>query len=286
MNINSLIKFHYSPLGDGGKPPLYIVKIGGNIIDDEIKLNKFLEQFSSLQTPLQGMGAKKILVHGGGKLATRMAQQMGIQQQLIDGRRITDAETLRIVTMVYAGYINKNIVATLQANHCNAIGLCGADGDAILAHKRKHPVVDYGFVGDVDAINTDLISGLLDKNISIVFAPITHDQQGQLLNTNADTIAQELAKGLSNLYDVSLIYSFEKSGVLLDAEDDSTVIATLNPAYYQQLKAKEKIFAGMIPKLDNAFAAINSGVSKVIIGKAENLPALIAGTSGTTIQAS
>jgi acetylglutamate kinase len=261
------------------KEKLLIIKIGGNIIDHDEKLAAFLASFASI-------GTKKILVHGGGKLATRMAEQMGIQQQLIDGRRITDAETLRIVTMVYAGYINKNIVATLQANHCNAIGLCGADGDAILAHKRKHPVVDYGFVGDVDAINTNLISGLLDKNISIVFAPITHDQQGQLLNTNADTIAQELAKGLSNLYDVSLIYSFEKSGVLLDAEDDSTVIATLNPAYYQQLKAKEKIFAGMIPKLDNAFAAINSGVSKVIIGKAENLPALIAGTSGTTIQAS
>lgn len=135
---------------------------------------------------------------------------MGIEQQLVDGRRITDAETLKIVTMVYAGFINKNIVATLQANHCNAIGLCGADGDVILAHKRKHPVLDYGFVGDVDSINTDLISTLLHKNISIVFAPITHDQQGQLLNTNADTIAQEIAKGMSGLYDTELIYSFEK----------------------------------------------------------------------------
>nr|HPN60213.1 acetylglutamate kinase [Chitinophagaceae bacterium] len=160
---------------------LYIIKIGGNIIDDEAKLAAFLRDFAAIEE-------KKILVHGGGKLATRLAEKMGIEQQLVDGRRITDAETLKIVTMVYAGFINKNIVATLQANHCNAIGLCGADGDAILAHKRNHPVLDYGFVGDVDSINTDLISTLLNKNISVVFAPITHDQQGQLLNTNADTI--------------------------------------------------------------------------------------------------
>jgi len=255
---------------------VYIIKIGGNIIDDEQKLHAFLAGFANIE-------GKKILVHGGGKLATRLADKLGVEQQLIDGRRITDAETLKIVTMVYAGYINKNIVAQLQRNHCNAIGLCGADGDAILAHKRQHPVMDYGFVGDVDAINADLISGLLNQNIAIVFAPITHDQQGQLLNTNADTIAQELAKGLSRLYTVSLIYSFEKSGVLLDANDDSTVIPEINPAYYQQLKAKQKIFAGMLPKLDNAFTALQSGVKKVIIGKAENLEQLIAGSSGTTI---
>ncbi len=168
------------------------------------------------------------MVHGGGKLATKMAEQMNIPQQVVDGRRITDAETLKIVTMVYAGYINKNIVAKLQMNNCNAIGLCGADGDAILAHKRKHPVMDYGFVGDVDAINTDLISSLLEKNLTPVFAPITHDQQGQLLNTNADTIAQEMAKGMSNDFEVRLIYSFEKSGVLLDANDDNTVIPVIN----------------------------------------------------------
>jgi acetylglutamate kinase len=258
------------------KESLYIVKIGGNIIDDEAKLSLFLKDFSSIE-------GKKILVHGGGKLATRMAEKLGIEQQLVDGRRITDAETLKIVTMVYAGYINKNIVAALQSHNCNAIGLCGADGDTILAHKRQHPVLDYGFVGDVDVINTDLITSLLEKNITIVFAPITHDQQGQLLNTNADTIAQEIAKGMSDLYEVHLIYSFEKSGVLLDADDDNTVIAKLNPAYYQQLKAKNKIFAGMIPKLDNAFAALQSGVSKVIIGKADNLEQLIGGTTGTTI---
>jgi len=255
---------------------LYVIKIGGNIIDDEVKLASFLKEFAALD-------AKKILVHGGGKLATRLAEKMGIQQQLVDGRRITDAETLKIVTMVYAGYINKNIVAALQASHCNAMGLCGADGDAILAHKRQHPVLDYGFVGDVDAINKELISILLEKNISIVFAPITHDQQGQLLNTNADTIAQEIAKAMGGIYNVQLIYSFEKSGVLLNADDDTTVIATLAPTYYQQLKAKNKIFAGMIPKLDNAFAALNSGVTKVIIGKAEDLGKLIEGTAGTTI---
>lgn len=255
---------------------LYVIKIGGNIIDDEVKLASFLKEFAAID-------AKKILVHGGGKLATRLAEKMGIQQQLVDGRRITDAETLKIVTMVYAGYINKNIVAALQASHCNAMGLCGADGDAILAHKRQHPVLDYGFVGDVDAINNELINTLLEKNISIVFAPITHDQQGQLLNTNADTIAQEIAKAMGSMYNVQLIYSFEKSGVLLNAEDDTTVIRTLAPIYYQQLKAKNKIFAGMIPKLDNAFAALNSGVNKVIIGKAEDLGKLIKGTAGTTI---
>lgn len=256
---------------------LFIIKIGGNIIDDDKVLATFLEEFAAIE-------GNKILVHGGGKLATRLAEKLGIEQQLVDGRRITDAETLKIVTMVYAGYINKNIVARLQSHDCNAIGLCGADGDAILAHKRVHPILDYGFVGDVDAINTVLIKNLLQQNIAIVFAPITHDQQGLLLNTNADTIAQELAKGLSHLFDVNLIYSFDKPGVLLDANDDNTLIPEITPASYRQLKAKQKIFAGMIPKLDNAFTALNNGVNKVIIGKAENLQALIAGESGTTLR--
>ncbi|RYF97075.1 MAG: acetylglutamate kinase [Chitinophagaceae bacterium] len=256
---------------------LFVIKIGGNIIDDDKVLASFLEEFAAID-------GNKILVHGGGKLATRLAEQLGIEQQLVDGRRITDAETLKVVTMVYAGYINKNIVARLQSYDCNAIGLCGADGDAILAHKRVHPILDYGFVGDVDAINTVLIKNLLQQNIAIVFAPITHDQRGLLLNTNADTIAQELAKGLSHLFDVNLIYSFDKPGVLLDANDDSTLIPEITPASYRQLKAKQKIFAGMIPKLDNAFTALNSGVHKVIIGKAENLQALIAGASGTTLR--
>lgn len=255
---------------------LYIIKIGGQIVDDETKLRSFLKDFADIPE-------RKILVHGGGKLATRLAAQLNVEQKIVDGRRITDAETLKIVTMVYAGYVNKNIVAQLQANHCNAIGLCGADGDSILAHKRQHPVIDYGYVGDVDAINNSLLRSLLEQNISIVFAPITHDQQGQLLNTNADTIAQELAKALSHDYETSLVYSFEKSGVLLDANDDNTVIPELKPSYYKQLRAREKIFAGMIPKLDNAFAALNHGVSKVIIGKAEELLELVEGRTGTSI---
>jgi len=256
--------------------PLYIVKIGGNIVDDEVRLSGFLREFSSIPE-------KKILVHGGGKLATRLAEQLAVKQTMIDGRRITNAETLKIVTMVYAGYINKNIVALLQSYQCNAIGLSGADGNAILAHKRHHPTIDYGFAGDIDSVNTGFLGDLLEKDITIVLAPITHDKQGQLLNTNADTIAQEAAKGLSPLYDVTLIYSFEKSGVLEDASDDSTVIKKINRSSYHQLKTEQKIFAGMIPKLDNAFEALNSGVIKVIIGKAEELDSLITGTSGTTI---
>ena len=282
--ISNTIRYLQSPpLVDGGKK-LYIIKIGGNIIDDEKKLSSFLKDFSSIEE-------KKILVHGGGKLATKMAEEMNIPQQVIDGRRITDAATLKLVTMVYAGYINKNIVAQLQMNHCNAIGLCGADGDTILAHKRKHPVMDYGYVGDVDTINAGLINTLLEKNLTPVFAPITHDQQGQLLNTNADTIAQELAKGLSNDYEVSLIYTFEKNGVLLDINNEDSVIPVITLSYYKELKApdgiggKAKIFAGMLPKLDNAFAAIDNGVKKIVIGKAEHIHALIAGTSGTTIKA-
>lgn len=278
--------------GSSGKEVLYVVKIGGNIIDDEKKLWDFLQQFAKLGSPLQGSGVPKILIHGGGKLATKLAEQMNIPQQLIDGRRITDAETLKIVTMVYAGYINKNIVAQLQANNCNAIGLCGADGNIILAHKREvvsSPLtggargIDYGFAGDVDAINTTMLKSILDQQVSVVMAPITHDQKGQLLNTNADTIAQEIANAMSTLYDVQLIYSFEKSGVLLDANDDNTVIPSINLTYYQQLKTEQKIFAGMIPKLDNAFAALNKGVKKVIIGKAEQLTDLISGKAGTSI---
>ncbi len=253
-----------------------IIKIGGNIIDDDQKLASFLKNFSDIKE-------KKILVHGGGKQATKLAKQLNIPQQLVDGRRITDAETLKIVTMVYAGYINKNIVAQLQLHHCNAIGLTGTDGNAILAHKRRDSAVDYGFAGDVDDINTDLIKGLLDQNLTIVFAPITHNGEGQLLNTNADTIAQEVGKGMGRQYEVTLVYSFEKTGVLLDVNDDNSVIHKLNPSSYQLLKSEQKIFAGMIPKLDNAFSALNNGVKKVIIGNAEKLNMLISGKSGTTI---
>ncbi len=255
---------------------LIVIKIGGNIIDDAEKLSSFLADFAKVE-------GKKILIHGGGKLATKLAADLGVAQQMVDGRRITDAETLKIVTMVYAGYINKNVVAQLQANGCNAIGLSGADGNLIQAHKRNHATINYGFVGDVDAVNATLIDSLLQQHLSVVIAPITQDGNGQLLNTNADTIAQEIAKAMGSLYAVELIYSFEKSGVLLNADDDSSVIPSINPATYIDLKAQNIIFAGMIPKLDNAFAALNSGVSKVIIGKAEQLQQLIAGTSGTVI---
>lgn len=256
---------------------LSIIKIGGNIIDDDTRLNAFLDNFAAVP-------GKKILVHGGGKLATKVAEGLGVQQQLVDGRRITDAETLKIVTMVYAGTINKNIVAQLQARGCPAIGLTGADGNAILSHKRSHPTIDYGYVGDVDVVNTSLLTSMLLLDKTLVFAPITHDGKGQLLNTNADTIAQELARALSSGFEVSLIYSFEKSGVLLDADDDASVIGRITAVEYEDLKNRKLIFAGMIPKLDNAFAALRSGVARVIIGRAEELPLLLAGRSGTTIQ--
>ncbi len=253
-----------------------VIKIGGNIIDDETKLSSFLQLFA-------GVKGRKVLVHGGGKLATKLAADLGVEQQMIDGRRITDAETLKIVTMVYAGYINKNIVAQLQAHHCNAIGLSGADGNLITAHKRKYTTIDYGFVGDVDHVNAGLLQNLLDNHMTVVAAPITQDGNGQLLNTNADTIAQEIAKALGKLYDVKLIYSFEKKGVLLDVENENSLIPVINPAYYEELKEKKLIFAGMLPKLDNAFSALQNGVKQVIIGKAEELDQLITGKSGTTI---
>ncbi len=265
---------------------LFIIKIGGNIIDDSIKLDSFLKAFTSIENIL----TKKILVHGGGKLATRLAEQLGIKQQMVNGRRVTDAETLKIAIMVYAGLINKTITAQLQGLGTNAIGLTGADGNLITSHKRRADSphgdggkIDFGFVGDIDEINFNFLDNLLQDGFTPVIAPITHDGNGQLLNTNADSIAQEIAKAMSQLYDVTLIYVFEKSAVLLNTEDENSVIPEINPAFYQKLKAEEKIFAGMIPKLDNAFQALNSGVKKVVIGNAENLIDLIAGNSGTSI---
>ena len=257
--------------------PLYIVKVGGNIIDDAEKLSAFLAAFSSIQ-------GKKILVHGGGKLATKMASSLSIPQQMIDGRRVTDAETLKIVTMVYAGWINKNIVAKLNAMGCVSMGISGADAQTILAHKRKHADIDYGFVGDIDEVHTEAMMALLSKGISMVVAPITQDASGQLLNTNADTIAQELAKAMSVHFSTSLVYSFEKKGVLRDVNDEDSVVAQMNASMFKQMKEDQTIFAGMIPKLDNAFAAIEAGVSKVIIGDALELANLIEGKSGTTIR--
>ena len=255
---------------------LTVIKIGGNIIDDEDKLTAFLQKFANIN-------GSKILIHGGGKLATKLASQLGLEQQMVDGRRITDQETLRVVTMVYAGYINKNIVAKLQGSGSNAVGICGVDGDAITAHKRIKAQIDYGYAGDIDNVNTDFLTHLLNEGYDIVFAPITHDKKGQLLNTNADTIAQEIATAMSNSYEVSLVFGFEKAGVLRDAENDATVIPSINQVSYEKLKAENVIFAGMIPKLDNAFTAIEKGVKKVLIGKAENIHELIEGTKVTSI---
>jgi len=256
---------------------LYVIKIGGNIIDDDALLSVFLKKFARIKS-------KKILVHGGGKQATRLAEKLGIPQQMKDGRRITDAETLKIVTMVYAGYINKIIVAELQSVQCNAMGICGADGNSILAHKREKAGTDFGFAGDIDQVNSAWFKQLLDQGLSPVVSPITHDGRNQLLNTNADTIAQEIAKALSSSFTVTLVYGFEKAGVLLDVEDEKSVIPILQAGYYRQLKQSNNIFAGMIPKLDNAFAAISHGVNQVIIGKGEDLEQLITGASGTTIR--
>ena len=255
---------------------LLIIKVGGNIIDDDEKLKAFLLSFAALS-------AKKILVHGGGKLATRIGEALSIPQQMHEGRRITDAETLKVVTMVYAGYINKNIVASLFSLKSPAIGICGADANIILAHKRTNAKVDFGFAGDVDEVNVDFFTNILEEEMCPVVAPITHDGQGQLLNTNADTIAQEIAKGLGKAFEVQLIYSFEKSGVLLDATDDNSVIQQITMDSYKELRERKQVFAGMIPKLDNAFAALDNGVSKVIIGKAEDIYQLINGEKGTAI---
>ena len=245
---------------------LFIIKIGGNIIDDEVRLEKFLQQFAHIQ-------GKKVLVHGGGKLATRLAEQMGIQQQMVDGRRITDAQTLDLAVMVYAGLINKSIVAQLQARNCNAIGFSGADGNLIQSVKRPNHLIDYGFVGDIleDGINIYLFKTLLQNGIIPVVSPITHDGNGQLLNTNADTIASKIAIALSSQYQVILTYCFEKTGVLYAFENEESYIPILTKAKFTQLKAEGILTKGMLPKLDNAFAAIEQGVTKVTICKAEHL---------------
>lgn len=255
---------------------LYVIKIGGNIVDNPVLLAECLNSFSRIK-------GQAILVHGGGKLATNMAAQLGVEQTMLEGRRITDAETLKIVTMVYAGYINKNIVAQLQALNINAIGLTGADGNLIKAHKRIHSDIDYGFVGDVDETNTTFIKDLLSRNYRLVIAPITHDAKGQLLNTNADTIAQSMATGLAKHYDVHLIYGFEKEGVLMDVNVPSSLIKHINRQIYQKLKQDKIIFEGMVPKIDNAYLALDNGVKSVIIGRAEKMNELINGTTGTTI---
>ena len=241
------------------KKPVSLIKIGGNIIDNPTELKQFLSDFSKIE-------GYKILVHGGGKSATKMAESIGLVPQMIDGRRITDAAMLDVVVMIYAGQINKNIVAQLQANSTNAMGFSGADGNLIQSDKRNHPTINYGFVGDVKKVNTNLLETLLSNGIVPVFCAITHDGKGQLLNTNADTIASELAIALSEVFDVTLNYCFEKPGVLYDAEDDSSVIENINQELYSKLKTEKAIHSGMIPKLDNCFNSLSKGVQKIKIG--------------------
>ncbi len=240
---------------------LKIVKIGGNIINDEVALHSFLKDFADLDSP-------KILVHGGGKRATEISEAMGLQPKMISGRRVTDEATLEVVTMVYAGLLNKKITAQLQKLNCNALGLSGADANCILAHKRIVAEVDYGFAGDVDAINSGFIKVLLQNKVTPVFCAITHDKNGQLLNTNADTIASEMAIAMSDFYEVELNYIFELKGVLENIADKNSVIQHINLNKYEQLIEEGIISEGMIPKLHNCFNALKKGVKKVNIGDA------------------
>lgn len=240
---------------------LTLIKIGGKILEEEATLNRLLTDFSKIE-------GYKVLVHGGGRMATTVAAQLGIESKLVDGRRITDAETLKVVTMVYAGWINKLVVARLQAMNINAIGLTGADMNIIRSEKRPVGDIDYGFVGDVKNVKTDFLTMLLKQNIVPVLSPLTHDKQGNLLNTNADTIAGEVAKALGKLFSVSLIFCFEKSGVLMDEEKDASVIPEIDRKLFQRYKEEGIIKGGMIPKLENAFQAIDAGVKEVIITKA------------------
>lgn len=251
------------------KQQLHIIKIGGNVIDNSENLHHFLKDFT-------GLDGHKILVHGGGKVATQLQEELGIETKMVDGRRITDIETLRVVTMIYGGLINKNIVAQLQQFGTNAIGLTGADGNFIRTKKRPVKTIDYGFVGDIDdnSINPENIGKLLDAGFAPVFCAITHNGDGQLLNTNADTIASALAVALSKLYETTLIYCFEKKGVLHDINDEESVIREIDPEKYEELKGQQIIHSGMLPKLDNAFMAINCGVKAVIIGRSDDLSQL------------
>lgn len=256
------------------KEKLTIVKVGGAVVEDEAQLAQLLKDFSAIE-------GRKLLVHGGGRKATKVAEALGIESKMVGGRRITDADMLNVVTMVYGGLVNKNLVARLQANGVNALGLTGADMDVIRSHKR--PIkdgVDFGYVGDVDKANGQMLSKLIEEGIIPVMAPLTHDGQGNILNTNADTIASETAKALAPFYDVTLIFSFEKKGVLRNPDDDDSVIPIISRADFIKYKTDGTISGGMLPKIENALGAIDSGVSRVII----TLATAIDGQSGTIIQ--
>ena len=256
------------------KKKITVIKVGGKIVEEPASLADLLDRFAAVE------GAK-VLIHGGGRSATKIAERLGIESKMVGGRRITDADTLQVVTMVYGGLVNKNIVAGLQARGVNALGLTGADCNIIRAHKRPVGEVDYGFVGDVDYADGQMLGKLIEQGIVPIVAPLTHDGNGNLLNTNADTMAAETAKGLAKLYDVTLTYCFEFPGVMRNPDDADSLIATIDKASYKQLLADGTVSGGMIPKIDNAFNAIDNGVSQVVITRAD----AIDGKSGTHIVA-
>lgn len=256
------------------KEKITVVKVGGAVVEDELQLSSLLRDFIAIK-------GRKVLVHGGGRRATKVAAALGIETKMVNGRRVTDADMLEVVTMVYGGLVNKNMVARLQAQGINALGLTGADMNVIRSHKR--PVkdgVDFGFVGDVDEADGEMLQTLIEEGVTPVMAPLTHDGKGNLLNTNADTIAAETAKALADYYDVTLIYSFEKKGVLRNPDDDNSVIPVITREDFQRYVADGTVAGGMIPKLENAFDAIDAGVKKVII----TLATAIDGKHGTVIK--
>lgn len=244
------------------KTKLTVIKIGGEIINNPEQLQAFLADFSRLNEP-------KVLVHGGGKIATALSAKLGIETRMQEGRRITTKENLEVVTMVYAGLINKNITASLQSQKCNAIGLSGADASVIVASKRPSKPLDYGYVGDIQSINSKVIDTFVQSQMVPVFSAICHDGKGQLLNTNADTIATEIAIAMSEKYDTELIYCFDKKGVLMDVNDDDSVVGKINTDVYRNLREQKVIHDGMLPKMENAFHALNHKVSKVMIGNTD-----------------
>ena len=257
---------------DNMKLPLTIVKVGGAVVEDSARLDSLLSAFAAID-------GRKVLVHGGGRRATAIASRLGVESRMVDGRRVTDGAMLEVVTMVYGGLVNKDIVARLQARGINSIGLTGADGGVILSHKRPVKDVDYGFVGDVDRVDGSRLASLIEGGFTPVMAPLTHDGHGQMLNTNADTIAAETAKALAERYDVTLMYCFEKPGVMAEPDDDSTLIPVITRQDFRRLKADGTVTGGMLPKLENAFSAIDAGVSRVNI----TLATAIDGKHGTMV---